>query len=92
MNLRQIRAYLEPLGRVVVDEHEGVEPQVQFAGQLLQVLRLGMPINAPSCHVVATQEHPGMPVQDIEDIAFLIPADQDHQDAILFQTQDDPLK
>ena len=64
------------LQRVVVEEDEAVEPDVQLLRQLPQTLGLRRPVDPPGRQVLALEHHVGMAVEDLEHVAFAVLAGQ----------------
>ena len=54
---RQALAHAGPLDRIVVDEHESVDPNVELGRDRLEILRLVVPIRLEGGEVGAAQDH-----------------------------------
>jgi hypothetical protein len=91
-DLGTVRADLGALDRVVVDEHERVEPQVQGAGQIAQVRRFGLPVDARVHDVLAPEHHVGATLEHLPDVVLGVLAAQAHQRALGALLDEPPLQ
>ena len=76
------RAHLGALDRVVVQEHEAVEAEVQPAGERAEVLRLGQPVDHRRDDVLAEGEQIPAGLEDAPHVGFLVLAAQADEHAL----------
>src|SRR5205823_2754164 len=68
------------LNRVVVDENEAVEAEVEFGGERFEVLRFGGPIEATSSEIFALERHV-VATKDFLDIVRIVLAAETKEQA-----------
>ena len=78
-HLRTVGLNFGAFDRVVVDEDEAVETQVQFSGEGFQVLGFGLPVNFGGDDPIARQGHIGTAIEHRPDIRFHVFAAQTQQ-------------
>jgi len=78
-NLGQGLAHAAALRRAVVEEHHGIQPQMQFAHQVHDILRFIAPIDAPAREVITPQNHLRMVVDGSQGRRFIVLADDAKQ-------------
>lgn len=74
-------AHLGALGGRVVEEEEGIGAEAELVGELLQVLRLGPPVDAMSGDVLAAEQHAGRRGEGRPHVRLLVLAGQAEQGA-----------
>ena len=74
-----------PLCRVVVDENQGVQADVEPPGDLAEVGRLIIPIGDETGDVIHPQHHLGVLLEDLPGDRLLVLAANGQQDAALLQ-------
>ena len=88
----QAGADLGALDRVVVEEDEAVEPEVQLPRERADVLRFRLPVDPPGDQVLALEDHVRPTVEDLEDVGLDVLAAQAEQEPLARQLGHEPLE
>ena len=80
-HLRHFTAHFLALGRIVVDEHQRIGADVQLPRDGPQALRFGMPADFEGREVPLSQQHRGVPVDDLQGIGGVVLARHGENDA-----------
>ena len=89
---RQFGSNRGPFDRIVVDEHQRVQADVERLGDLAQVVGLGVPIGANGGEVLPLEQHLGMRVERVEHGLLVVLARHGQQEAALAQAEQGRLK
>ena len=76
-----VDADIRAIHRVVIDEDEALQPEIELVRERHDVLRLAVPIDAPRNQVLALQHHVGPLVEDVQHILLVVLAAQTEQHA-----------
>src|SRR5438034_1359462 len=76
-----VDADIRAIHRVVIDEDEALQPEIELVPERHDVLRLAVPIDAPRNQVLALQHHVGPLVEDVQHILLVVLAAQTEQHA-----------
>src|SRR5207248_6728884 len=74
--------------RVVVEEDEAVEAELELVGQLAQARRLVPPVDADRDEVLAPQHHPWVALEDLVDVGSVVLARDREEDSRAGQLQE----
>ena len=91
-DLRAGRADLGALDRVVVQEDEAVQPEVQLPRQRADVLRFRLPVDPPGDQVLALQDHVRPAVEDLQHVGLDVLAAQADQEPLARPLRHEPLE
>ena len=74
-----VRTNLGTFDRVVIDEYESIQPQIQLLSQETEILGLGSPVDPPRDQMLSLQRHIGPQLQDFEHVLFFVLATEADQ-------------